>query len=159
MRRLLAGLALVVSSGCVSITWERHHLFEPPPPNPAEVLPPGTPLDRCLDVLGAPLWVWERQGIDAHGAALAWGWFDGDEVGFRISAPIFDESSVSFSYDRIDESMPGLVLFFDAEWQLEYLRSGYLGDLREEPPRTNNWEDEPLEVIVPTEDPPVEVIR
>lgn len=128
MGRLIAALLFVpLASACLSLAWVREHRDQPPPENWIEDLRPGeADLEQCLNRLGAPLYVWEYKG---EGMALAWGWVDNDRKGFTFSVPLADEASASFSYDRIDERMRGVVLLFDRDLKLELARSGYLRDL------------------------------
>ena len=131
--QFLAGAWLAVSlSGCVSFNWERGLRFEPPDPEAMAELEVGeTTLDSALEDLGAPLWVWEYPAEDGEGAALAYGWFQSQDRGVRVRAPL-GRASPSFTYNRIDSSMQGLVLFFDANWRLQSWREGLLVDLTAE---------------------------
>jgi hypothetical protein len=121
------------STGCVSFSWERGLRYEPPDPEVLAGLEPGhTTLDLALDQLGAPLWVWEYPSEDGAGAALAYGWYQSRERGIKVKAPTNTAVSPSFSYNRIDSRMQGLVLFFDQDWRLDYWREGLLVDLTAE---------------------------
>ena len=128
------GLWLAVfSSGCVSFNWERGLRYEPPDPEALASLESGsTSLRVALDELGAPLWVWEYPSEKGAGAALAYGWFQSRDRGLRVRAPTNTSVSPSFSYNRIDSRMQGLVLFFDQDWKLDYWREGLLVDLTAE---------------------------
>ena len=133
MRSLAAVLALGLGAGCVSVTWTRASRYEPPAAADLETLAPGeSDLGSCLQSLGAPLWVWEApQGRHA----LAWGWLEDEDLGARVSVPVVRFVSASFSFDRIDARMRGLVLFFDDDWSLVATRSGLLRDLTSESAR------------------------
>jgi hypothetical protein len=120
-------LALPGTSGCLTFTWEREMRDAAHPPSATDDLRPGeASLTQCLECLGAPLYVWEyKQG----GMALAWGWLDSDDKGVSVSVPITESYSASFSYDRIDARMRGVVLLFDEDLTLELAQRGYLRDL------------------------------
>ena len=102
---------------------------DPVPAGGLSALEPGADLQDCLDVLGAPLWVWERPVEDGIGFAAAYGWFLSQDWGFDVSIPVTEWYSVSFDYGEISEDMQGVVLFFDAEGRLESFREGLLRDL------------------------------
>jgi hypothetical protein len=61
--------------------------------------------------------------------ALAWGWLEDESKGFTVSIPVAERVNASFSYDRIDGRMRGIVLLFDADLTLELAQRGYLRDL------------------------------
>ena len=109
---------------------ERGLRHAPPDPEAVARLEPGTTtLDTALEELGAPLWVWEYPDADGAGAALAYGWYQSRDRGVRGRAPTNTAVSPSFSFNRIDSRMKGLVLFFDQDWNLDYWREGLLVDL------------------------------
>ncbi len=117
--------ALLLAS-CVSVEWRREHGFERPPSQAlAALAPEEARLDECLELLGAPLLVWE----EPHGAALAWGWLEGESWGGSVSLPLADVYSASFSGRDIDRDMRGLVLIFDRDWTLRLVRRGRLREL------------------------------
>jgi hypothetical protein len=131
MWKVLALLPLC--SGCVSLTWERESRNRPISVAAIARLQPGsTDLAACLADLGAPLWVWEHVEHGRPAAALAYGWFDARDLGFRVSVPVSERASASFDYDQVDERMKGLVLFFDEDWKLTEWRTGLLHDLTRE---------------------------
>jgi hypothetical protein len=113
-------------AGCVSGSWMRDRGHQPIPDAAIESLAPGSTLAECLGALGAPLYVWEYKG---DGAALAWGWIDGDRKGISLSVPVYEQASASFSYDDGSEDLRGFVLLFDDELLLEQVRKGWLRDL------------------------------
>jgi hypothetical protein len=128
----MALLLLAPCAGCVSYSVGRESRYEPVPAATVARLRAGSDLGECLAELGAPLWVWEHVEHGEPAAALAYGWFDEREVGFRMSAPVSDDFSPYFDYDRIDQRMRGLVLFFDPDWRLTSWRVGLLRDLTRE---------------------------
>ncbi len=91
-----------------------------------------TQLTDCLADLGAPLWVWEHLEGGRDGAALAYGWFDEEDIGVSVSVPLGEHSSASFDYTTLDTRLHGLVLFFDERWVLTSFRTGLLSDLTNE---------------------------
>ena len=126
---LVAPLALGLGS-CLQLRFQREARFEPVDELAAAALVPGeADLARCLATFGAPLWVFEVPTPDGVGAALAWGSFYQSNWGVQLSAPVTDWANASVDYDDIDESMRGLVLFFDADWKLTAKRLGLLRDL------------------------------
>ena len=128
-RGILALLPLLLSS-CVSFTWYRTHRDEPSPKNAISALVPGkSTLAECLEALGAPLYLWEYKG---DGAALAWGWNDLHWKGITLSIPVYEQTSMSASYDYGAERMKGAVLLFDHDLVLESVRKGWLRDLERE---------------------------
>jgi hypothetical protein len=132
--------AVLLCSGCVSVTWQRTSRFEPVDAAAVEELLPGEgreetgapgdlepgDLERCLTTFGAPLWVWEYRG---DGMALAYGWLEVRNWGVNVSLPVSRNFSVSFDYHDIDEEMRGLVLFFGPDLALVGIRRGLLRDL------------------------------
>lgn len=131
MRVLLVLLCLLLT-GCVRFNWERELRFEPPPPGTIETLRTGqTDLQQTLDKFGAPLSVWEYPSPNGEGAVLAYGWYEFQDKGFRISTPeVFGRgTSPSFSYARLDSRTRGLVLFYDKDWKLVSWRTGLLQDI------------------------------
>ena len=133
LRVSLVALLCVLMTGCFSLSWRRELRFEPPAAGVIESLQMGkTDLQQSLQRLGAPLWVLEYPAPNGQGSALAYGWFENQDRGFRISAPTNRTVSPSFSYEQIDERMQGLVLFFDEDWKLQFWRRGLLRDLTRE---------------------------
>lgn len=113
--------------GCVRVTWRRVSRYVPPEVAALDGLSIGeTSLAESLENLGAPLWAWE---VSSEEFALAWGWFEDTDAGGRISIPITRGFSPSFSFDRFDERMQGIVLFFDMDRTLVATRRGLLRDL------------------------------
>ncbi|MSR62262.1 MAG: hypothetical protein EXS08_07445 [Planctomycetes bacterium] len=134
MRALPASLALLCAvTGCVSVNWTRESRYAPVASEHLARLEAGrTQLGDCLADLGAPLWVWEHTEGGQDGAALAYGWFDEEDVGVNVSVPVTDNSSASFDYTTLDARLHGLVLFFDERWVLTSFRTGWLRDLTRE---------------------------
>jgi hypothetical protein len=127
-------LALVpLCAGCVSFNWQRESRNSPVPPEAIARLDAGkTELGECLTLFGAPLWLWESVEHGQPAAVLAYGWFDERDLGFGVSVPLTDYYSASYNFDRIDQRMKGLVLFFDESWTLTSWRTGLLHDLTQE---------------------------
>ena len=125
-------LALLLASaplltGCIQAQFERDNRLRPIEESELATLQPGeSTLDECLDALGAPLFVRERQ---TYGAELAYGWYKQWDWGLSISIPVTDNASASFDYDEIDAKLRGAVLLFDEDWRLEVVRTGFLRDL------------------------------
>jgi hypothetical protein len=125
--------ALALGSACVSISWQRESRHHPIPRAAVAGLVPGeSDLGRCLELFGAPLWVWEHVEDGRQAAALAYGWSDERDFGLRLSVPVTEYYSASLDYDQIDAHMRGLVLFFDEGWKLTSWRTGLLRDLTRE---------------------------
>jgi len=143
--RALAGLlGLVGLSACISLNWERQSFDRPVVPEVlASLQSERSDLAHCLELLGAPLWVWEHSEERRDGAALAYGWLESRDLGLRVSVPVADRVSASFDYDQIDSRMRGAVLFFDHENRLVAWRLGLLRDLaREVQERPSYLEDD-----------------
>lgn len=128
MQRLAAGLLLLgCCASCFSVMWERHRRFERIPDEAlAGLATDAATMQTALDALGAPLYVWE---LPREGVALAYGWYDGRELGAQVSVPLTDSYSASLSYNDIDASLYGVVLSFDAGRTLRFVRRGTLRDL------------------------------
>jgi len=124
---------VLLCAGCATFSWERESRNSPVPPEAIARLEAGkTGLGECLAAFGAPLWVWENVEHGRPAATLAYGWFDVRDLGFSVSVPLTDNYSASYNYDRIDQRMKGLVLFFDEDWRLLSWRTGLLQDLARE---------------------------
>lgn len=127
-------LSAALCSSCISGNWNRESRYTPPNVAAFEALEPGVhTLAACLDELGAPLWAWEA--ADGQ-SALAWGWLATGDIGFRVSVPVTDSTSGTFTFNNIDQDMQGLVLFFDEDWKLMATRRGLLRDLTQIDART-----------------------
>ena len=131
LRAGLCGLTLfALTSSCLRVQWERVSRFSPVEDTTVAELQVGTStLHDCLERLGAPLWVREASAEGGNGAVCAWGWFEADDVGVRISYAFQRFVSASFDYRRINEGMEGLVGVFDPDWRLVTLERGLLRDL------------------------------
>jgi hypothetical protein len=117
---------LLLLASCVSVEWRREHQLERPSNEVLLALAPDEMgLGECLELLGAPLFVWEQ----ADGAALAWGWFEGEIWGGSVSVPVSELYSASLSGQDVDLDMKGLVLLFDRDWTLRIVRRGRLREL------------------------------
>jgi hypothetical protein len=127
---LVAGLVACTGS-CVRLNWSRQTVQQPIHEGRLALLVPGDGLGRCLEVLGAPLWVGELGG---GAMTLAYGWLEESGWGANVSAPLGDNFSASFDYDRLDRRAQGLLLVLDADQRLVVARRGALRDLLAESP-------------------------
>jgi hypothetical protein len=123
---LAAGLASLLLTGCLNINWSRDGRLEPLPDDALAALAPGDALDACLAALGAPLYLWEYEG---DGMALAFGGGEIRYLGMSLSFSVADNIDASFNFDAIDEQFEGVVLVFDSELRLRWIRRGLLGQL------------------------------
>ena len=132
-RLLLAPLLLTCgATSCLSVDWIRRMENQPIPDEVRDALPTGgIDLTEVLARLGAPTHVWEYR---VHGLVLAWAATNNRTLGGRISVPVTENQSLSFSYDDIRSRQKGLVLWFDENWELVRWREGYLRDLVGTPP-------------------------
>lgn len=125
--KLLAAAVLLVTPGCVSVTWERHRVNEPlPEADLAWAEAGGFDLGAALARFGAPTHVWELSG---GRAALAWGWRRESELGLRFSIPLTGRRSASFTYTGIDTRLLGILVVFDEAGRAVVVRRGHLADL------------------------------
>jgi hypothetical protein len=125
---LILATAPFLLAGCLRFNWGREWRHAPlERVSLAQLDAEDVDLSRCLELFGAPLWVWEDQG--GQGVVLAYGWSREKVFGFNLSAPVTEYVSASFEYGKIDERMRGLVLFFDEDWKLRTWRTGLLRDL------------------------------
>lgn len=87
----------------------------------------GADLQSCLNILGAPLYVWRAA---RSRTALAWGWQEATSWGFSVSySPHEYSPSASFSYDALASDLEGFVAWFDDQQQLIGTQRGKLRDL------------------------------
>ena len=119
--RSLALLAPLLA-GCLSGEYTSHRSFQEPPAH-FGLVPGKDDLSACLDVLGAPLQVYEN----GEGAVLAWGWSEDRVWGLTMSVPLGSQRG-SFTYQRGAAGLEGLVLIFDEAWLLTSIREGSLAD-------------------------------
>ena len=121
---MVAVIALLLPS-CLNIRWSwvRDERYEPVRPDLLEAMAPGDDLETCLAALGAPLQLWEYAG---DGMALAYASGVAYDLGFSISS---GRSSGSFNFDSLDENLEGVVLVFDPELRLRWIRYGVLSEL------------------------------
>jgi hypothetical protein len=121
---LLSGLLCLLAGGCLSIEWSRtSRSREVAEFSQLEV--GGSDLRQALELLGAPLWVYEHR---VHGAALVYGRSVFDTQGFNISVPLGDMSA-SLDYTEGETGLRGVLLLFDADLRLTEIREGFLHDL------------------------------
>jgi hypothetical protein len=112
---------------CVHVDWDVRHVEDPIPDGALAQLEPGKDdLGRCLQVLGAPHFVWEYRG---EGAALAWVSLDSSTFSFDISYTFEHWAPTSFSYENGAANLPGVVLWFGPDLVLERWRRGRMRDL------------------------------
>ena len=120
--------ALASTSACVTAEYEREIIFSRVSDEGVARLVPGEhDLGHCLELLGAPNFVWERRG-DAIALAYASYRDAGWSVG--ASVQVVRGVSASFDYGELAGRSKGFVLLFDEQWRLSGVRSGYLRDLR-----------------------------
>ena len=127
MRALPALLLVLLASGCLSVNWARSTNAEGLDPRWSELRPGTATLEDALDVLGAPLYVYE---YEVRGAVLVWGRGRADDKGFNVSMPVTDQGgSADFDYSRRSAALRGVLLAFDTDWRLVLVREGLLNDL------------------------------
>lgn len=123
---IVAGLCILVGTGCVSAEWNRSTQSEAVPVAWSELEIGTSDLSAAIERLGAPLYVYE---YETHGLALVWGQNSSDENGFRLSVPVGDDGSASLQYGEGQSGLRGVLLLFDANWRLSVIREGSLQDL------------------------------
>lgn len=127
MMRILALLGLALCTSCVAYSYHRHATYEPVSEAAIKALEIGkSDIGDALSRLGAPLYVWE--GV-ADAVVLAYGNENRREHGFKVSVPLFEQTSASFNYDDIASRLEGYVLVFDADLKLKIVRAGLLREL------------------------------
>ena len=95
VRTLLVTQLIVLACGCVSVEWSRDSRQSPPPPQATSVLIEGrSSLAETLDLMGAPLDVYEYRQTSV---ALAYGLYGSDSKGIRVSVPVYQQVSASVS--------------------------------------------------------------
>ena len=125
----LPALAL---GACVTGDYSQVSFNEPVDLQALRAMKPGEDdLASVLAQLGAPVDVREyRVGPDlTSGVALVWYWSQQYGWGLDISAPVGDDTSVSFEMDFAGNDLPGCVLWFDERLVLESWREGLVGEL------------------------------
>lgn len=121
----------VVLSGCVAGTYQRVNINEPRSEVDVQPLVDETAeLQQCLDALGAPAFVWPT----ADGTAMAYAHTHQKGWGVRASVPI-GRASGSLAVNSALAQGDALVLFFDQDWRLRFLRRGKLVDLLQAHPQ------------------------
>ena len=121
MRRL--ALLAPLLAGCLSGEYTSRRNLQEPPAH-FGLVPGKDDLSACLDVLGAPLQVYEN----GEGAVLAWGWSEDRVWGLTMSIPMGSQRG-SFTYQRGATGLEGLVLVFDEAWLLTSIKEGSLADV------------------------------
>jgi len=119
---------LVLAAGCVRFGWGGTWREQPLDRVVLAGLVPGTDdLESCLRKLGAPHYVWEYLG---DGVALGWYFRDAYDLDFNVSYSFSDKTpGASFGLDWDQASLPGAVLWFDADLKLQRVREGDLSEL------------------------------
>jgi len=126
---LLAALLTLSSTGCVSGRWVRESADTPIPlATLSKIEVHSSTLQDVLDLLGAPLEVWE---FDRTAAAVAYGWFESHLYNVKFSYKVHPGNSADINYDHAAAQMSGVVFFFDRDWILRSWRAGRLQDLLE----------------------------
>ncbi len=122
----LVVLLLVSQSACITGRFSRQDDQTPPAPEAlAELENSGLSLDRCLQMLGAPLVVREL----GDGIELIYGWQRTKGWSTTISLPLVKRGSSSVTYGQARLGAQGLTLRFDGDWVLTGSRRGSLRDL------------------------------
>ena len=80
---LLAALQATLLAGCVRYIYRRERVNTPVPEEAMESLVEGREMQQCLDLLGAPVRVWE----DPRGIWLAYIWIDQKAPSLSVSVP------------------------------------------------------------------------
>ena len=129
----LAGMLVIgalIQTSCISVQWTRSTLDESIPDERIASFSIGeSSLHDALDVMGAPLYVWE---LPRGHAALAWGWFGMRDWGLKLSVPTEVAVDPSFQYNDIDNSLEGFVFVFDGDERLTLVRRGYLAEIADD---------------------------
>ena len=117
--------SLLLSSSCISVVWERDRWHRPPAVDTVDALHEGTDLEACLELLGAPLKVWQV----GDGYALSWAWYDSRELSYKLQIPLGQGANTSIKHTNIGRETEGLLLLFDANDELVFKEQGFLLDL------------------------------
>jgi len=129
MKRIaLFVLLAVLLPGCVRYIYRRQRVNTPVPEEAMESLVEGREMQQCLDLLGAPVRVWQ----DPRGIWLAYIWIDQKAPSLSVSVPtgqIFLPGP-SLSYGVVKRRGTGVLLCFDNDLKLRFARRG-LTDLPE----------------------------
>lgn len=136
---------LLPALGCVRASYDQVSFNEPIASAQVQALQPGRDdLGSCLEVLGAPVDVFEYRVADdgTSGMALVWFWQHEVGWGLRVSAPVARNASASFDWDWAGTDTPGVVLWFGPDLVLERREQGRVGELipsrRRPSPRTGS---------------------
>jgi len=128
-RRVGLILTALLFTSCLSVVWERDRWHRPLSAEVVETLDVEVvDLASCLEVLGAPLKVWQV----GDGYALTWAWYDAEEWSYRLQLPLTQTFNASLDYSTIDRETQGLLLLFDRSDQLVMMKEGFLRDLMDE---------------------------
>ena len=126
--KMFVSLALgLTASACVSGNYTRNIQNLPALERAQSELPQsGIGLERCLEVMGAPNWIFEHQ---VHGLLLVYAWDHQSQWTASFSVPAGDSASASFSVSNLKRNQQGVVLWLDANWELTEWKHGYLHTL------------------------------
>lgn len=122
--RLTSLLALALfASACVRFGYGRVERFDPPDEERLQALAIGTPLEACLEQLGAPWQVLEQES--ERGLILIWAWERSSGWSFHVSGGDRNVTG-SLEVDSSDGSWRSVVLWFDGDDRLERWHQGFL---------------------------------
>ena len=127
-RAVLLVLLCALLPGCVRYIYRRERINSPVTDEHFDALVNGKELQACLDLLGAPVRVWE----DPRGIWLAYIWIDQKNPSISVSVPTGQVflPGPSLSYGEIKRRGTGVLLCFDNDLRLRFARRG-LTDLPE----------------------------
>lgn len=117
---------LLLTPGCLQLTYSRViTLHEPDDDDLAKLVPGESDLDDCLELLGAPLGVFEIPG----GMALSYGWQSVRGWKFQASMPVVKHVTGRLSYSDTGQDIPAILGLFDTNCTLTEIRRGNLREL------------------------------
>ena len=127
------GLAAVASlAGCVQFGFWRFRDNEPIEDDVLATIRPGeTSFGDCLTRLGAPQIVFESLDGDV---VIAYAWQDEISWGLSVDYSFTEFAQASLSWDLANRQIPGVVLIFDQQLELLYVKRGFLRDMLGVPP-------------------------
>ena len=126
---LLALAVALPSTGCLRVAYRRSMIDEPPTQQALDSLRSGDGLASCLEALGAPTLLWGLGDDGAQGFAAVYASSFRGGWGLNASAALTDDVSGSFEFQTEALDLDGVVLFFDAAWELERWQQGKLAKL------------------------------
>lgn len=125
-RSILAAFLLSLAASCVQLRFESTNIEEPITDAQLHGLADGADLGLCLDRLGAPHLVWEYRG---DGVAIGYVQLTDSSFGIGASYALESYANISFRGDWADSTLPGVVLWFDADLRLLQWRRGTMREL------------------------------